>query len=60
MDETDRELRIVEAKWEEKPGNGYLLRQLFDLLLGERDLTDGGKCSTMPLRPVEDEEGGEA
>jgi len=47
------ELRITELVWEEKPGNGYLLRELFDLLL--RDLTDEKQPPTMEPKQ---EEGG--
>ena len=53
-------MKLTEVKWEEKPGNGYLLRELFELLVCERDLTDQDAPSTMPVETVADKEGGEA
>ena len=58
MDTTDRsdKLVIVKVNWEQKPGNGWLLRQVFDLLLRDPgklhartgpDLTDGDTPFTM-------------
>lgn len=48
-------LVVVEVKWEEKPGNGWLLAEIYDLILREpRDLTDRGESVMMP-----EEEGGE-
>lgn len=40
--DTDRsdELVVVEVTWEQKSGNDWLLRELFDLLLRDPDLTD--------------------
>jgi len=71
MDTTDRsgELAVVGVEWEEKPGNPWLLRQVFDLLLRDPaklhvergpDLTQKGVAPTMELQAVPDEEGGEA
>lgn len=41
-------LKITEVNWEEKPGNGHLLRELFDLLLRDpENLTDEDVPSTM-------------
>ncbi len=65
----DGELRIAEVKWEhQEPGNGWLLRQVFDLLLRDPglprartdpDLTDGDTPLTMEPQAIPDEEGGE-
>jgi len=70
MDTTDRsdKLVIVEVNWEQKPGNGWLLRQVFDLLLRDPtevhagtgpDLTEEDTPLTMQPQAVLDEEGGE-
>jgi len=69
MDTTDRSggLVVVEVKWEEEPGNGWLLRQVFDLLLRDPaipptgtgpDLTEEDSPLTMQPQAVVDEEGG--
>ena len=64
MDTTDRS---VEVRWEEKPGNRWLLRQVFDLLLRDPaklhpergpDLTEEDSPLTMQPQAVVDEEGG--
>lgn len=52
-------LVLAEVVWKEKPGNGWLLREVFDLLLRDPDLTDRDTSLTMPLETVVDEEGGE-
>lgn len=61
-------LVVVEVKWEEEPGNGWLLRQVFDLLLRDPaklhpergpDLTEEDSPLTMQPQAVLDEEGGE-
>ena len=68
--DTDRSanLVVVEVSWEQKPGNRWLLREVFDLLLRDPaippartdpDLTDGDTPLTMPLETVVDKEGGE-
>jgi len=61
MDTTDRsgDLLVVEVRWIEKPGNGWLLREVFELLLRDPDLTDGNVPLTMGLQAILDEEGGE-
>ena len=51
-------LVIVKVDWEQKPGNRWLLRQVFDFLLREADLTDGDVPLTMELQAILDEEGG--
>lgn len=58
---SEQRLKVTETNWEEKPdGNGYLLGEVFDLLLRDsEDLTDGDGPLTMPLETVEDEEGGD-
>ena len=59
--DTDRSggLTVVEVTWEQKPGNGWLLREVFDLLLRDPDLTHGDTPLTMQPETVLDEEGGE-
>jgi len=61
-------LVVVEVRWEQKPGNGWLLRQVFDLLLRDPtkvhagrgpDLTEEDTPLTMQPQAVLDEEGGE-
>ena len=53
-------LVVVEVKWEQKSANGWLLREVFDLLLRKPDdLTDRATPPTMHLETVADEEGGE-
>lgn len=53
-------LIVVEVKWEQKPENGWLLRQVFDLLLRDPDdLTDNRTPLTIESHGVRDEEGGE-
>ncbi len=61
MDTTDRSggLVVVEVTWEQKPGNRWLLRQVFELLLRDPDLTDGDGALTMEPQAIPDEEGGE-
>ena len=56
----EQRLKVTEANWEEKPGsNGYLLRQLYDLLLREpEDLTDEDAPSTMEPESTTHEGGG--
>jgi len=67
--QTDRsdKLVIVEVNWEQKPGNRWLLHQVFELLLGDPakvhvgrspDLTDEDSPLTMELQAIVDEEGG--
>jgi len=58
--QTDRsdKLVIVEVKWQEKATNAWLLREVFDLLLRDPDLTDGDVPLTMELQAILDEEGG--
>lgn len=56
----DGELRITEVKWEhQEPGNGWLLRRVFDLLLQGPDLTPKDTPFTMPPQGFSEEEGGE-
>jgi len=43
-------LVVVEVRWEQKPGNGWLLRQVFDLLL-----RDPGSTRRDPRLPIEPE-----
>jgi len=61
-------LVVVDVKWEEKPGNRWLLREVFDLLLRDPtkvhagrgpDLTHGDRPPTMLLQTVADDKGGE-
>jgi len=52
-------LVVVEVRWEQKPRNGWLLRQVFDRLLRDPDLTDGDTPLTMEPQAIPDEEGGE-
>lgn len=61
MDTTDRsgKLVVVEVRWEQKPENGWLLRQVFDLLLQRPDLTPKDTPFTMPPEGFSKEEGGE-
>jgi len=70
MDTTDRsgDLLAVEVQWIEKPGNRWLLRQVFDLLLRDpiesyagrgADLTHGDRPPTMLLQTVADDKEGE-
>jgi len=63
-----RKLVVVEVRWEQKPGKGWLLRQVFDLLLRDPaippaatgpDLTDGDTPLTMQPSTVADDKGGE-
>lgn len=55
-----RKLVVVEVRWEQKPENGWLLRQVFDLLLRDPDdLTDNRTPLTIESHGVRDEEGGE-
>jgi len=58
---TEQRLKVTELNWEKKPAaNGYLLRELFDLLLRKPDdLTDRDGPARMPLEGVSEEEGGE-
>lgn len=52
-------LVVVEVRWKQKSGNGWLLREVFDLLLRDpNDLTDEDAPSTMPLETVVGKEGG--
>lgn len=58
---SEQPLKVTEVRWEKKPGNGYLLRQLFDRLLRDpSDLTDEDVTLTMPVESVADQGGGEA
>lgn len=59
---------VVEVKWQEKPGNAWLLREVFDLLLRDpiesyagrgADLTQKELAPTIEVHAVLDEEGGE-
>lgn len=70
MDTTDRsdKLVIVKVNWEQKPGNAWLLREIYDLLLRDPaklhpergpDLTEEDSPLTMQRQAVLDEEGGE-
>ena len=70
MDTTDRsdKLVIVKVNWEQKPGNRWLLRQVFDLLLRDpieshvgrgADLTEEDTPLTMLLQTVADQGGEE-
>jgi len=61
-------LVLTEVVWKEKPGNGWLLREVLDLLLRDPglhpartgpDLTDGDTPLTMHPEVLTDEEGGE-
>lgn len=60
LEDSDRSdaLVMAEVTWEEKSGNGWLLREVFDLLLRDPDLTDDDTPLTMPLGIVVNEEGG--
>jgi len=68
--ETNRSdsLVVVDVRWQQKPGNGWLLREVFDLLLRDPalvhartgpDLTDEDTPPTMQPSTVADEKGGE-
>jgi len=68
--DTDRARRlvVVGVEWQEKPGNRWLLRQVFDLLLLDpneahagrgADLTQKELAPTIEVHAVLDEEGGE-
>ncbi len=61
MGQKAEQLQIAEVEWQGKPGsNGYLLRELFGLLLRDPDdLTDRDGPARMPLEGVSEEEGGE-
>jgi len=70
MDTTDRsdKLVLVKVNWEQKPGNRWLLREIYDLLLldpneahAERgsDLTERDVPPIMGPHAVLDGEGGE-
>jgi len=61
-------LVVVAVRWQQKSGNGWLLREVFDLLLRDPgphtartgpDLTDRDTPLTMQLEVLTDEEGGE-
>lgn len=61
-------LIVVDIRWEPKPGNAWLLREIYDLLLLDPieshagrgpDLTERDVAPTMELEPVLDGEGGE-
>lgn len=61
-------LVVVDVKWEEKPGNRWLLREVFDLLLRDpieshagrgADLTARDTPLIMEPQAVLDKEGGE-
>jgi len=61
-------LVIVAVRWEPKPGNRWLPRQVFDLLLLDPDeahagrgpdLTERDVAPTIEVHAVLDEEGGE-
>ncbi len=52
-------LVVIEVRWEQKSGNGWLLREVFDLLLRDPGLTDGDTPLRMQPETVLDEEGGE-
>lgn len=61
-------LVLAEVVWKEKPGNGLLLREVFDLLLRDPalvrlgagpDLTDEDTPPTMQPSTVAQEKGGE-
>lgn len=57
--DTDRSggLVVVDVRWEQKPGNGWLLREVFDLLLREPGLTKEDVAPTIPVGSTEVEEG---
>jgi len=68
MGQKSRPLSVHEVRWEQRPGNGWLLRQVFDLLLRDpalpsartgADLTDTDTSPTLKPETVADEEGGE-
>ena len=68
MGQKSKHLVIDEVEWEQKPGNGWLLRQVFDLLLRDpslpavrtgADLTATNTSPTLKPETVADEEGGE-
>lgn len=49
-------LEVTEVKWEhQEPGNGWLLRQVFDLLLREPELTSGKEPPTISEKTIEEE-----
>jgi len=61
-------LNLDQVRWEQKPGNRWLLNQVFDLLLRDPslpaartgpDLTDTDTSPTLKPETVADEEGGE-
>jgi len=52
-------LVLTEVVWKEKPGNGWLLREVLDLLLRDPDLTDRDTPLTMQEEELVDKEGGE-
>jgi len=61
-------LVVVKVRWEQKPGNRWLLRQVFDLLLRDPaklhpergpDLTEEDTPLTMLLQTVADQGGEE-
>lgn len=59
VEATKERLIVTEVSWEEKPSNGYLLRELFALLLRDpEDLTDEDVPSRMLPEVGVDEEGG--
>jgi len=56
---SSRGLVVVEVRWERKSGNPWLLRELFDLLLRDPDLTDRDTPLRMEPEAVLDQEGGD-
>lgn len=61
-------LVVVDVQWEQRPGNGWLLREVFDLLLRDPalvrlgagpDLTDRDTPPTMLVEGVTGKGGGE-
>lgn len=60
MERSGKRLRVERVEWSRKPGDGYLLREVFDLLLREPDgLTDTNMPPTMPSETIGEEKGGE-
>lgn len=61
-------LIVVDIRWEPKPGNAWLLREIYDLLLRDPneahagrgpDLTERDVAPTMQPSTVADDKGGE-
>lgn len=52
-------LVVVEVKWEQNSGNGWLLREVFELLLRDPDLTDAETRVRMEPEVLADKQGSE-